>query len=114
MDQLQNRIKTLRRGQGLTQSQLANLVGVAQPYINELERGKKRPSVDVLERLCDSLGVTADYILGIEPGRYSAVVQPAPGLSPELLSEIALSGYTEAELRLALQLIRLKHEAKLA
>ncbi len=114
MSQLPNRIRALRRAQGLTQTQLAKLVGVAQPYINEIERGKKRPSVDVLERLCDSLGGSADYLLGVTPGRYSAAGQLAPTLSPELLSEIAISGITPDELRFAIKVTRLMREEKQA
>jgi transcriptional regulator with XRE-family HTH domain len=114
LNQLPNRIRTLRRAQGLTQTQLAKLVGVAQPYINEIERGKKRPSVDVLERLCDSLGGSADYLLGVTPGHYSAAAQPSPTISPELLSEIALSGMTIEELRFAIKVMRLMREERLA
>ncbi|MGE5494427.1 MAG: helix-turn-helix domain-containing protein [Burkholderiales bacterium] len=114
MSQLPNRIRALRRAQGLTQSQLAKLVGVAQPYINEIERGKKRPSVDVLERLCDSLGGSADYLLGVTPGRYSAAGQPVPNINPELLSEIALSGLTLDELKIAIKITRLMREEKQA
>lgn len=114
MNQLPNRIRTLRRAQGLTQTQLAKLVGVAQPYINEIERGKKTPSVDVLERLCDSLGGSADYLLGVTPGRYSAAGQPAPAISFELLSEIARNGYTDDELKFALKMTRLIREQRQA
>jgi transcriptional regulator with XRE-family HTH domain len=115
LNQLPNRIRTLRRAQGLTQAQLARRVGVAQPYINEIERGKKRPSVDVLERLCDSLGGSADYLLDVAPGCYSGVMQPGPAISPELLSEIVRSGCTDDELKLALKVVRLmREEAKQA
>lgn len=109
MNQLPNRIRTLRRRQGLTQAQLAKLIGVAQPYITEIEKGRKRPSVEVLEKLCDSLGGSADYLLDVTPSRFSVKQEPC-GLSPEMLSEIAKSGITDDEMRLALRLARVMRE----
>lgn len=109
MNKLSNRIRTLRRRQGLTQAQLAKLIGVAQPYITEIEKGRKRPSVEVLEKLCDSLGGSADYLLDVTPSRF-ALKQDSCRLSPEMLCEIARSGVTDEEMRLALKLARVMRE----
>jgi transcriptional regulator with XRE-family HTH domain len=110
LNKFSNRIRTLRRRQGLTQAQLAKLIGVAQPYITEIEKGRKRPSVEVLEKLCDSLGGSADYLLDVTPSRFSTLKQDSCGLSPEMISEIARSGVTDEEMRLALKLARVMRE----
>lgn len=110
MNQLPNRIRMMRKSCGLTQSQLAKLIGVAQPYINEIERGKKMPSIGVLERLCDSLGSSADYLLDIAPRGRCGGGEAGCGLSPELLSEISSSGITDEEMRFALKVALLRRE----
>lgn len=101
LDNLPHRLKALRLSNGFSQEHLAKLTGVAQGYISDLEGGKKMPSVEVLERLCDSLGGSADYLLGVAPKSYSA--EPSCNISPGLLAEINGSGVTEDELKLALK-----------
>lgn len=58
---------TLRRARvalGLTQSQLAEKAGVRQATISELETGKtRRVDLDVLDRLCEVLGVQPGELL---------------------------------------------------
>lgn len=55
---LSERLKSLRTEQGLSMSRLAKLAGVSQPFISEVERGNKSPTLEVLERICFALGVT--------------------------------------------------------
>ena len=45
---LGERIQSLRHGRGLTQDQLADLCGITQKYLSELERGQKSPSWETL------------------------------------------------------------------
>lgn len=49
-------IARLRIERGLTQAQLAELVGTKQPAIARLESGQTKPSLDFLERLAEALG----------------------------------------------------------
>ena len=44
-------IKSLRESAGLTQEDLAEIVGVSQPTLVDWERGNKRPSQRRVERL---------------------------------------------------------------
>jgi transcriptional regulator with XRE-family HTH domain len=44
-----------RQAQGLSQFQLANLVGLSLKYIGEIERGQANPSMDVIERIATAL-----------------------------------------------------------
>lgn len=43
--------RRLRKEQGLTQEQAAELTGVSQQYISELESGKRNPTVLTLHEL---------------------------------------------------------------
>ena len=45
-----------KRGQlQLSQRQLAKMIDVSQPFINEIESGRKKPSLDVLYQICEAL-----------------------------------------------------------
>ncbi|OLP55806.1 transcriptional regulator [Rhizobium rhizosphaerae] len=48
----------LRREKGLTQEQVADLSGLSQQYLSDLERGKRNPTVVTLFELAQALGVT--------------------------------------------------------
>ena len=50
--------RTLRKEKGLSQERLAKLVQVSQPFIAEIESGRKKPSVDVLMRICAVLDIS--------------------------------------------------------
>ena len=56
-------LKKLRQQKHLTQEQLAERADLSVPYISHLERGSKKPSMAVLVRLAESLGVTVDRLL---------------------------------------------------
>ena len=51
-----------RLSAGLTQSQLAEVSGVAQADISRIERGQANPTTDTLEALCEPLGVRMDLV----------------------------------------------------
>ncbi len=47
----------------MTQEQLSFAAGVDRSYISLLENDHKSPTVDILFRLCDALGVAASDLL---------------------------------------------------
>lgn len=49
-------IATARLAAGLTQSQLAERIGVAAQHIGRWERGERNPKIDALIRIADALG----------------------------------------------------------
>ena len=57
------RLRELRKGRNLSQTELGNLVGVHYTHIGRYERGMCHPTADALKRLADVLGVTGDYLL---------------------------------------------------
>jgi len=56
-------LKTRREELGLTQVALADRLGVGQPYISDLEAGRKRPLVDTLADIAEALETTPAYFL---------------------------------------------------
>jgi tellurite methyltransferase len=57
-------IEEARKAKGLTQEQLAKLVGVTQGAVAQWENGQTHPSFPVLPRLAAALGVTVDELIG--------------------------------------------------
>ena len=57
-----SKIRALREKAGLTQAELANKVGVEQTMITYIERGVKRPSVELFIRIADYFGVSTDEL----------------------------------------------------
>jgi transcriptional regulator with XRE-family HTH domain len=41
------------------------MIGISNSLITHYEKGTKKPSVETLAALSDALGVSADYLLGI-------------------------------------------------
>lgn len=63
-----SRIRTFRNYRGLTVSELAEAAGISQPYLSEIETGKKTGSVDVLKRIAKELRVDLDdLVVDVEP-----------------------------------------------
>ena len=52
------KIKTLRDASGFTKGKLATLSDVSATYIGQLEAESKQPTVEILSRICDALGIT--------------------------------------------------------
>ena len=62
------RLHELRKEKGLKLAALANESEVALAYVSEVERGRKLPSLEVLDRLAGALGLSVLGVLGgIEP-----------------------------------------------
>ena len=60
------RIKELRRAAGLTQTQLAENVGVTQGMVAAWEQGANFPRADKLPALAKALGVTINDLYKFE------------------------------------------------
>ena len=57
------RIRKAREESGLTREQFAEKLDVSVSYLAELERGKTGISVKMLIKVCNVLGLSADYVL---------------------------------------------------
>jgi transcriptional regulator with XRE-family HTH domain len=60
---LGERIKQLRSEKGLSQSQLAEMIGISYPQMSRYEIKGVQPPADVLKKIADALDTTADYII---------------------------------------------------
>lgn len=60
---LHTRIRRAREQQGYTREQFAEKLDVSVSYLAELERGRTGISVKMLTKVCDLLGLSADYVL---------------------------------------------------
>ena len=58
------KLKTLRESKELTQTELANLLGLQQKTYSTYETGTANPSIETLLKLSKFYNVTIDYILG--------------------------------------------------
>lgn len=61
------RVTELRKARGLSQADLAKLVGSSQQSIDQIERGRTRRSTR-LHELARALGTSPDYLLGADAG----------------------------------------------
>ena len=57
------RIRSARESLGYTREKFAELLDVSTSYMAEVERGKTGISVKLLIKICEVLGLSADYIL---------------------------------------------------
>lgn len=64
-------VRTRRKERGLTQAQLASALSVTQPYVAQIESGKRSTALEMLAPLADALGTTPDALL--TPKIFSAV-----------------------------------------
>ena len=60
------KLRTLREARGLTQLQVANLIGVSKAMISAYETASKAPSIEVLIRLSRLFGVSVDYLVCVD------------------------------------------------
>lgn len=82
---LANRVLLSRRDLGWDQKQLSEQSGVSRPYISQIERARKtNVSVDVLFSLADALGVSVQYLLGLED---APLIEPSGAVLREVAGE---------------------------
>ena len=69
-------IRRQRELQELSMRQLADLVGISNPYLSQIERGLREPSEKVLEAIAENLQLSADA-LHEHGGRHGEGAEPA-------------------------------------
>ena len=80
---LGQRLARFRRLRGLTQTDLADKLGLSQPNISDYERDLFRPNSDTIVRIAQVLKISADELLGLR------VSKSQPSVSPKLLKRLA-------------------------
>jgi len=51
------KIKKIRKRSDLSSKELAQIIGVSEPYMSAYENGKRNPKEDTLDKIADALGV---------------------------------------------------------
>ncbi|GAB2888678.1 helix-turn-helix transcriptional regulator [Myroides odoratimimus subsp. xuanwuensis] len=73
--------------------QLADLAGVSNPYLSQIERGLRKPSADVLQQIAKALRISAEQLY-IRAG----IVSPDEGVAGSVeLAVLADPGLTERQ-----------------
>lgn len=67
MDSCKDRLREAREDRGLTQSEIAEQLGITQQVYSRYETGNYEIPVRHLIALCDFYQVSADYLLGRAP-----------------------------------------------
>lgn len=60
---MHTRIETARENRGHTQEDFAELLYVSVSHVAEVERGRAGISLKMLVKICNVLGLSADYVL---------------------------------------------------
>jgi transcriptional regulator with XRE-family HTH domain len=55
-------LRVLRKRNGFTQEELADIAGINRNYVGQIEREEKSPTVDIVEKLSIALDVDATQI----------------------------------------------------
>lgn len=74
-DFIGQRIKEVRTDKHLTQEYLANMTGVNVSHISNIETSKVKVSLTLLVQICNTLGVTVDYLLENEYHNPTSVIE---------------------------------------
>lgn len=56
-------LKTLRQYHRLTQSDLAEQLGISRSYLNEIERKRKEPSLDILSKYAERFDIPLSSLM---------------------------------------------------
>jgi transcriptional regulator with XRE-family HTH domain len=56
-------LQKLRRERGLSQEELADRANIHQTYLSGVERGKRNPTVTVLQRIAEALGADVEDLV---------------------------------------------------
>lgn len=90
---VKDRILHERKSRGFSQIELSKRAKITPAALSQIEKGLRVPSIPVLYRLSDALGVTLDYLVGttetselhglLQHEEVKAFYQGFQGLSPE-------------------------------
>ena len=66
MNKFAERLKQTLKELNMSQVELALKINMSQSVVNNYCTGKREPTLDVLVAICNVLGESADYLLGID------------------------------------------------
>ena len=81
---INEQIVALRKQKGITQGELAEVIGVSNQSVSKWESGQCCPDIQLLPDLADYFGVSVDELMGLEPPKTESQVQIAPSISQNI------------------------------
>jgi transcriptional regulator with XRE-family HTH domain len=81
-------LREQRESAQLSLRQLAEMAGVSNPYLSQIERGLKRPSAEILQQIAKGLSVSAESLY-VRAGILDERVGDDPATGSDVLSAIA-------------------------
>lgn len=89
------RIVELRKQRNLTTNKLANLSGISQSYLRDVELGNKNPTIEFLSYICHGLCISlSDFFAGDQPNIDPFLLAALKKLTP--LEQHKLAEFLEA------------------
>ena len=68
------RIRKRRHNLKITQQELAEALGLTAQHISAIEQNKRSPSLNMLAKLAENLGVSTDYLVSGKEGIITGIV----------------------------------------
>ena len=68
-----DKIRFARKNAGLTQRQLAGMIGATNTTVSNWEKGLSRPDADMIQKLCDALHLQPNYFYGADSESHRTV-----------------------------------------
>lgn len=91
MTRIGKTIKNVREKAGMTQEDLARILGISRPAVTDIEQGRRRVSSDELVHLSKALGVSTDSILGLHSEPEIRVEKKTKRARPDIQPTIRIS-----------------------
>lgn len=86
---LGGRIGAQRKNQGITQVQLAEILGVSQQAMNSFEKGRRRVPVSLLPAIARALDTSIEALIGDEEPRTVKPAAKKRGPAPKIQQQLA-------------------------
>lgn len=84
------RIQTLRKAKGISQEELADMLGVTRQAVSKWESMQSTPDIDKIAKLSEIFDASTDYILrGIEKQPEQVSKETEKGINPMIFTVIA-------------------------
>lgn len=61
---LPNMLKQVRKEKDITQTEIAEVLGISQKVYSTYEVGTREPNIDILIKMADYFGVSIDFLVG--------------------------------------------------
>lgn len=104
--QLGQRIAERRRALDMNQTQLADLLGIAQQTMAHYENGKLRVAVAMLPTIAEALDVSIEMLIGVDTKKPTKPAASKRGPTPKIQQQLeALSALPRSKQRLVSEVL---------